>query len=121
MIGFQGRFKKTRSITAVKTGAMVAKTVALATDVNFKAPKKQAKCNPKKIPANSVFFRLIAEMEACGLNAVHPQRNILAVVIRQKAMETAAMPGRKRANNDDVLTANKARSKRNDVLPWGTW
>lgn len=103
-----GLFKNRVSIIAVKNGAVVPNKVAFAMEVNFTAPKKHAKWNPKNIPAKTSFNRVPPGKEPCGLIALVPQSMSPAVPIRQKAMTTAGIEGSIRTKIDEVLTETRA-------------
>jgi len=90
---------------------MVDKTVALAMDVYFSAPKKQAKCRPSKMPAIITRPRLVDDKPVGRPGMVIAHRIALAIAMRQKAIVIAGRSGTIRTKMLAVLTANKPRGK----------
>lgn len=89
----------------MKKGAVVANRVAFATDVYFKAPKKQMKCKPRKRPANRDRLRSLGFISLCGLKLLYPHSTQLAIASLQKLIVTAGTSGIMRARMEEVLTA----------------
>ena len=100
----------------MKTGAVADNSVALAMLVYLTAPKKKAKCNPRKTPEMLVRILFFLLNLPCGLAELKDQRIILAMNILQSPMIIGERSGIKRAKIEAVLIASKAVASNRYIL-----